>query len=518
MKLHKPYQQLVTIVCLLLITHYTQANTQTSQTSDEIIKELKSTLPNQAFDLKTIIGLGVVYGQSFKQVQAQKALVETSKLDAESHFVPKLNFSLYEQSTEEDVVNNSFSPVEADSFTYEIGLSKYFTSGTGVEFSYSHLDYKPVFRSGALGSYSPFFENTASVKLSQSLWKDSFGKASRSLYKAGRLAQEAQEQQFQRSANQWFSNFANQLYNAWATQQSAKANLDSFQRRKELLNIAKVNRRRGNTNSKDYYQLEASVTAAEIAYNNSLDEMHRIWQNLIITLSLPQHWIKADPMEIPLKLDDPMPEARTLCASSTKQSIAVTQLEKNLEAAKLNEKAAKSNMNPSLNLVAQYSANSIDEDRDQTQDNLQNFDHPTTALGIEFTMPLSFASEKSEYLKAYANKLQLEAQLSSAKDQLASVRYNSCRALKLQTENISRLSQIVVNLKKRENLEYKDFRTGRTSSFNYIQSGVDAISAEINYIQAQTNIRLLAWQIISESKNLSSRIEDYAKSMHEVIK
>lgn len=477
------------------------------------IKAIVNKLPNKTLDVPLIIALGAK-SESFKITQAEFSLAEVSKLDASALFTPKLKFSVYSETSESETNNPTFAPIMSETNNYEFSIAKSFTSGTLLDFTYSQLNFDPTYSATSIIDIPAYYESVASLKISQSLWRNFLGKASRAQMNAGKIASESQALKAQYVTNQWFTGIVNQLYVAWAAQQRTIASKETLERRKELLKIATINKKRGTANTKDFLQLKASVVTAEINFNEAMDQLQAYWEELLVKAGLPIEWKSTQLFALPLKLDNPIQEALEVCAGPDFISNQIQASDKAMQAARLQEVAAKSLAKPDLQIFGTYSGNEIANTSGAAHEDITAFNNPTWAVGLELKMPFSFDKEKADYLRAYSARLNAEASLASAKDEQTLTKSNTCRLLAVKSEIIKKLETVLSDLKQRENIEYKDFRTGRTTSFSYIQSGDDVSAAQLNLISQQILTRNIAWSIISSKKNLLDKISEYSKNMN----
>src|SRR5690606_1670109 len=96
------------------------------------------------------------------------------------------------------------------------------------------------------------------------------------------------------------------------------------------------------------------------------------WRAPVISLKLPEDWLKIDAVHIPMKIGDESLKARGICDRVIKTgeslpSYDVEALEKSTQAALLKMKALKNEKLPLVDLVGSYSINAVDaNDRSQT--------------------------------------------------------------------------------------------------------------------------------------------------------
>lgn len=482
---------------------------------ESIVKEF----PSRQLDLQTLILIGS-RGQNFKSVQSEFALATAPQLEADAIYSPTLSLSAA-QTVDETEKALPFEASTIHTESYEVKLSKLFMTGTAAEVGFAHLNYRPDYTSPGALTIPNYQTSTATFKISQPLWSNSFGYATRNSHKAASTSAKAQAAKAEALANEWFLEIADQLYKAWAAQQVAKANSEILQNRKKLLRIMRVNRRRGTAVSKDLLQLDAAVTINEIELQSAEDRLQAIWDTLVIVAALPADWANADSLKMPIALDNPFEEALSVCQSSAGKSEVTSSRARYLhlsrQAAEYQMKAAKNLINPELNLFGEYGSNEMGNRFSETGRQAYDFNHPSWTVGIELKVPFSFHAEKAKALRAYVSKVQAEAAAISALDDQKIVWQNSCRSLKLSQNRIQELEKALSNLKKRAQLEEADFRLGRASSFTFIQAGLDAINAELTLINEKVDGRLLAWNVIATAKNLKDKIKEFSSGVRSRI-
>lgn len=479
----------------------------------EDAQALLDSLPEKAVTFQVVLERAVEKSDSFEALQAESRLIELPMLQADALTILNLTAS-------SNYLDDQREPTNPFSFTrqtisqYSLGLEKRFQTGTSFQAELSHGKY---FRelSGPFAIEPQIYESLSTFSLSQSLLKDSFGYSTRRKIKAAKLSSEARRLQFEDGMQTWGLELANVFYEAWLAKESHQAALESLERRRRTLNVTRIRNRRGTSEQPDLLQALAAETDAELMVKEAHLNLEDKWRALVVSLKLPRNWLKIDPVDIPLKLQDETPQATASCerVNKTKEALpsySVEAMEKLNQAAKLQLQASKNDKYPSLDLVGSYSVNSVDNtNRSDTFSEVSDREFPAWSVGLQVSYPLGNPLQEAEYRQAFVDHTQSSNRLQEAKDQLELTWVSLCDRLKILERKTKDHAASLKQQEQRERLESRRFNLGRVPLLNLIQSGDDQTRARQNLLQAQANLQLTALQILAIDRKLYSRIKGF---------
>ncbi|HEX4924151.1 MAG TPA: TolC family protein [Bdellovibrionales bacterium] len=472
-------------------------------------------LPEKKITLELVVSRGLESSDSFREVRASLESVDVPLLQARS----PLGHWVYTGLTSDDNKNEQGNPQFPQSKTSGafLGTRSLFATGTSLNLEVSQGNAEltsPLFNAS-------YVESRASVRLSQSLWRDFFGYSTRLGVEAGELAARAARLGYREGVEEWTSGIIQIFYSAWLSQARAKAAQGSIERRQRLLDVTRIKLNRGTSERPDFLQIESAYLNSRSDFLSAEQSLGQIWRELVTSLKLPGHWVEIDPMIIPMMLDEPVAEASKLCAEKNKSTsnTATERMSLQAEASELSARRAKHNTSPELKLDFGYVVNGIDpNDRARTVEEVTGREHQEVAATLTLTVPLSNNAEEAAFAQARADRERAAAQSARAQADLGVAWLNACSDLKRLGETVENMTQAFEKQSSRVELEEGRFRLGRVPAFNVIQAGDDATLAELNLRNAQIQHRQAAWRIRRMAGQLKSYVEKLVPSVGATLK
>lgn len=474
---------------------------------------LLNTFPEKAVTFEVVLERAIKKSDSFEALRVEQRLVDLPKLEAEALTYLNLTASTNYLDDQREPTN-PFSFTRQVTNQYSLGLEKRFKTGTSLQTELGHGKLFFQLPQQGLFPFEPqIYQTTASVTLTQSLLKDSFGASTRRKIQAAELSSEARRLEFEDQVQNWSLELAQAFHDAWLAQENYKASLESLERRQRTLRVTRIKSRRGTSERPDLLQAQAATTDAELMVNDAHLNLEDKWRALVISLKLPKHWLDIDPVLIPLKIQDDTGSAQSSCerVAKTKEplpSYSLEAMEKLTKASELQLKATKSDKYPAVDLVGSYSLNSVDNrERSETFSEVADGEYPAWSVGVQVTYPLGRPTEEAQYRQAFVNHIQSTNQLQQAKDQLKLTWISLCDRLQTLRRKTNEYAQTVKQQQERERLESRRFNLGRVPLLNVIQSGDDQTRARQNWIEAQANLQLTALRILAIDRKLYTRVK-----------
>jgi outer membrane protein TolC len=467
-----------------------------------------SLLPERAVTLDLVLSRAIQRSDSYRSVIAQEQASDVPYLRGR---IP-LETRVYGKSYWLDNRNETptvFQPVNIESRSILFGASSAFLSGASLNFEVSQNSVEQTITN----TRNQYYESKAQFTVTQNLWQDSFGAATRATATSGELGREAAKAAVEVGVQDWAASLMDVFYASWLAQARVFTARDNLARRERLESITKIRERRGTSEEPDLLQ----VTSARINASVQLSEAEQIlgerWRGLVVSLKLPDSWIAIDPRLIPIRLDDPISSAREICRKAprgndpTPETASVRRREFEFRAAENALRAAESKMHPDLELVAGVTANGINpRERSDSFTETRRFEHPNWLVGVNLTVPLSRHAEKLERSQAIANRDFSSALASDAREQSKLDWLNQCRDLERMLQSTERLAQAFANQSKRARLEERRFEIGRGTILSVIQAGDDATASELSLRNAEASLRRTAWRVQRLNDGYKERI------------
>jgi outer membrane protein TolC len=488
------------------------AHTATEKTSQ--FEQMRDTLPEKALTVDLILSRAMQRSNSFKQVQSELYKAPVNEYNAESAFDTKLEVS-QNWLRDDNESSNTQSPDRTKSDLTSISLSRYFTTGTAVQFQYSEGHNDIGFPAGSFISIDPYYESKATLKLSQNLWADSFGYASRRGLKAAQLSTQAQKYKFQNEMEQWALGIVDLFYSAWHSQSQVLAARAGLKRRERLLSSTKLKLNRGTAETPDFLQVESAFLLSRANQMEAEKKLDDQWRNLIISLRLPGEWMAIDAIIVPMKMDNVMEKGEKLCKEFRIKGVpdlpsaTVKSAQAASESSLLNWEKAQNERWPELKLEAQVFPNGIDNNNQTSREEAFNQDNPGWAVGLKFIMPLGRNDRKAKISSAMSDKMLYEAVQSDAKDNISLGWLNECANLERLKLTLVDADKAFKNQSRRADLEERRFSLGRSNTLNVIQAGDDATQSELFLRTTEVQIRQSAWKILKLNGDVTKELENF---------
>lgn len=480
----------------------------------ENAKKIVENLPDKKLNLEFIIALGLK-SQSYKSIVAPLGSKNAALLDAEALLDTQLKLSAQYMDNRNEG-ESAFSPLSSVGSLYNLTLSRNTTLGGQALVMINKKDTDFTYSSTANGfGLNNGYQYTHGVTLgwTQSLWKNFLGRGVRSGLNAGESTTHEVEAQVALAEEKWFVGMSSTYYTAWQLQAEIRALQKSVDRKKRLQSITQLKLKRGTSEKPDFLQVNSTLLNTQLSLNGVEKSLSDIWKDLVVSLDLPLDWLSADPMQVPMKLDEPIGRALLICKDNNS-----TWVEKNQnwqqtyhhwQSSKEMYIKSKEDYKPELNLNLKAYMNGIDTNSSTSFSETIEADHPQYSVELSLAMPLGRSKQKADQQRAHANQLISQIQHANKRDQLIADKSKFCDDLVQKMENLKLLETISSNQIERARLEEKRFQIGRAPLLNVIQAGDEAMSAEMNWKREQVKVRNLAWGLII----LNGDVESYLSQL-----
>jgi outer membrane protein TolC len=424
-----------------------------------------------SLDLKSVTLAAMMRSDSFRALLSKVPMIPADALEQEA----LTDASLFVQGRQEwnrNQPNSLFGTNRFDQTSVDLGVEKRLVSGTRLALGLS--EYR---NNSAFGSFGNVDSRVAGgrINISQSLWRDFFGRSTRKLLKSGRARSDARKIQLESEIEDWFLQLSGLFHQVWAAQRRIEATRASLERKERLLSLFARRKSLGISDEAEQLQVEAAVMQTRV----QLEEMSRLlekqWSLLVVSLKLEEEDRKTDPTLIPVFLGAALPETGANCADSAGLNREIKQLESELAALQLQSGAALDQVRPELLLELGISTNgSVLNAADEFQTRWLNTmvaRFPAYTIGLGFRMPLDASIEKSRILSSLSMTRQLESRLSDLRARTISALDTSCAEMGMLGRHYRLYEGIERDMKKRIHLEEIRYRQARSSPFAVLQAG-----------------------------------------------
>ncbi len=501
-----------TVACLFCLVFCLRSGIALSEVG------LVSSYP-KSLSLDFVMSLALNQSQTFKTLREQKKETEGPRLLALAPFEMQLHAatSLFETKTE---AVSPLNPLQTTGQQSSVAVSKYFSTGTNLSTKFLHnfsrAEFDPAILFPAGASSIEGYDSQLSLQLSQNLWKDAFGEASRLGLrigeKAANLSALAIQQQMESTALQLIRTY----YLAWFAQAKVKSAREDFARRKRLLNNTLRRAQLGTAERPDVLQIRSSLILTENLLNTSLTDLQDRWRELIVILDLPDELLSYDPENIPMEVGNLPTSPQAVCAElDTRKSLEVQQSHLQKEVSELSLKKADSDSEPELQLRGELANNEIDTDRTKSLSGASQGHHPSWRVELALTLPLGSSFREGRLQTARSEALAAELRHSQVQDQVRVGLINGCKNVNRLMSLRNNLNELEQGQSERSRLEEQRFRLGRATLFAVIQADDEASQAKLLQSSTEAELRISLWQLIKTQAQFDKYFSQWMDVTHE---
>lgn len=375
---------------------------------------------------------------------------------------------------------------QRDSEVASLGLAKKFSTGTSL--SLSAQTNKFTYITPVTAGNNGFSTGNLGLSLTQSLWKDFFGSATRLRRQREAAVNKTETLGLDLQRRNLLIQAETDFWDYMVAQEDLKFKQTNLERAKKLQNWTANRVNNGISDQADLLQVRALTSLRELELSNAQDEMRAREVKIRENLSLE------DVEPIPLLTADmatQRPYIQTL--STQKKVIRIDSYIASLDARikKTSAEEVQDSLRPDLLLNGQYKTSSYDLVHSEMQKNIAKTDRPVTSVGLTFSW-LFGSSAKSSQLSA-ARKDALSAQYRAEQSLLAGQNAwaEHLRKYELTQQNVKILERLSQLQKERSREQQSMFTKGRTITSNVVDAETDSAEAEVNYLKAKAGLRKL---------------------------
>lgn len=448
----------------------------------------------------TSFGDTLTLDQFLAQVSEKNQSVTASKLIAESAderanegkllFRPSIFAQAQSAVDKKPTTNVNAQGDRTDNNFFAVGLLQQFNFGLQGKLGYNFSHTKIYNASPAFLPRSDFHDGVASLELTQSLWRNFWGRETRS-----------QETiiSSQSKANKYVENYrvkatlaqAESLY--WSLSQLrkvVKVQKESLERAQKIRGWNQKRLSSGLAESSDFLQADSNAKAREYEMKTALQDEKSLQRALnslrgqnndVVNEELePVNSAKIKSLEIPAKAELRDDTKAALEAQKITKASADLSIEKN---------------KPVFEVYGTYALNGRDAKRDQAMTNSFKTDHDTKAIGLRFVAPLDFGTT-GDNISGY-KKDQIAAEQNFQRKLFEQEQQWNDLTAKFEDAKIklSLVEKIEEAQKIKASNERDRLNKGRTVTFQVLNFEQDYAQSELARIQSETNILNLYSQL-----------------------
>ncbi|MEK2645326.1 TolC family protein [Bdellovibrio sp. BCCA] len=453
--------------------------------------------PSFAMTLQEYLKAVEANNKSVQSLQVSTEAVELAKDAGDIELVPVL--------TAEAGYINDKSPLsqfallgstETKTTSYSLGLGKKFSTGTMASITASTYEIENTGIQGPqAGTLQKFGVGSLGVGLSQSLWKDFFGNATRLRWERQEASTAAAAGRFDLQKKLLLVNAEAAYWDYIYANDNLKISQASLERARRIEAWTRRRVNDGISDRADLLSAQALVSARQLQLISAEDDMAAAKRNIRDYLEYK------DDKALP-EITGNISERRSLTSmvdgggSGGRRVMALDAYLASLDAkAKaLESRETEDQLRPDLVLSGSYNTNAVEKDMPEATQNWTDTERPTTKVGLKLTYPFDMgpknAAREAARKSALASKLQSERKMLESESSWIELnrRYlEMSKRIEAATE-ISRLQSAAA--KAQTDL----FNKGRSITANVITAEEDAGTAELNLSKLKSEQRKMEAQ------------------------
>lgn len=375
---------------------------------------------------------------------------------------------------------------------YSLGLSKKFSTGTQASIigAVQAINLEGSSTSGSFAS--EFHTGTMGFSLSQSLWKDFFGRSTRLRWQREASQREFEKTGYNLQAKQALIEAESAFWNLMYLQQELEIRKASLARARKIEGWVRRRANNGIGDRADVLNAQGLVAARELELLGSQDELKAAEKKFADQLELPAN------TAVP-RLEANIEQVRPLKNFVSGEQGRVVRLDTYLsvldaQVKKINAQESVESIRPDVVLEGQYKTNGYDTTDSGAISKMNQKDYPVSSIGVTLTWALDWDSKNAIRDSARADAL--AAQLKKDRQLLES--QTAWEEINRRHRELSAKIQLATTLSRvqtaKAEAERAKLSKGRSITSNVILAEQDAADAELTLTKLKAEQRKLESQ------------------------
>ncbi len=424
----------------------------------------------------------------FQSLDASREASENRNAQADLELSPVLTALAQNQDDKSLQTMGTVVVNHAQTRQYSLGLGKKFSTGTSASVTASVQSLKSDYTIGAASGSSENHTGTMAINLSQSLWKDFFGEATRLRWRREQSQKTLEQASLQLQQQQALISAEASFWDLFTLQQELVIRKEGLERARKIEGWVQRRFDNGIGEKSDLLNAKGLVAARELELLAAQDDLTAAEKKFLDQMELGAEQIPV----LEAKLDQPREELLKSIAKPLKLDSYMTVLESQIKSTVAQE--VKDQMRPDLSLRGSYKTNGYQDSDSAALQHMQDRDYPVTAVGLQFTWLLDWDTKSS--VQNTAQKDALAAELKKQRQFVESetawtelVRRHQELGKKIKAANLISDIQTAKAAAERERLS-----KGRTITSQVITAEQDAAEAQLRLTKLKAEQRKLETQ------------------------
>lgn len=409
-------------------------------------------------------------------VSAEKRLIEY-----ESTTTPELYASYNLVNDEKETAQPDFQGTKTKALNWQVGIKKNTTFGLSGNLNFQHQQVNVAGVNTNFFRTPDYTEAKASLELRQALWRNGFGESTRSEVASAKAGLKAEYLKRRMELKNVLLRAENTYWSLVSLNQIIKLQQENVDRARAYRNRLSGKARLRLYDDVDAMQAEAAYQERELELQKSMDDreiLAREFNTLRGRASSAVEGLEALPEK-----DILLRTAKSSLKAQTREDLRMA-----VEVARSTAHKARSqrtSIKPKLDLVGSYTSNGRDIPARPAYEEVEKFDHPGWAVGVEFSIALDFGllSDLRQGYKALERSAKEQEQFAEFNEERV---WNDMIQKKQDAqgrfERYLNLEKLQTQLAKRER---QRLNNGRTTTFQALQSEQNLALTQIRRVESQ---------------------------------
>jgi outer membrane protein TolC len=432
--------------------------------------------------------------RSFQAIDASLSAAETRYEGADLELSPFLTASAAYTDDKSNGYLGSLATSHAQTRSYSLGLNKKFSSGTQAAVVASVQAINAEGTAAGTATSTDVHVGSMAISLSQSLWKDFFGRSTRLRWERQEAQQAQEKSRYNLNAKQAQIQAEGIFWDLVYLEEEWKIRKDSLERAQRIEGWVKRRAGNGIGDRADVLNAEALRASRQLQLNMTEDNLFAARKNFADQLELGPN----DPIP---KLEANLDKERSPLSFADGAEVKgkILRLDSYLAALEarslmVSSREAEEKVRPDLTLEGSYRTNGYDTTDSAAIGKMNDKDKPVAYVGVKFNWALDWGTTGA--IKSTANADAMAAKLTKERKLLESeTAWTELARRHKELSNSIRLAEITANLQNaRANAQRDKLSKGRTVLLDVVTAEQDAAESALNMKKMKVEQRKLESQ------------------------
>lgn len=409
-----------------------------------------------------------------------KSSARGSQKEADLLFSPTAFASTEIKSNQKKDYGSIYDSIDTNTYDFGVSQSTRYGLETKIYYEYKDTNYKYT-------ESDKYYDASPIIELSLPVWQNAFGKSNLANEKAIRSQGDVNEWSSENDRKNLLVNAELSYWRLAIAQELVEIQKKGVSSSQEIYDYIKKRVAMNLTDTSDLLQSNASLQSKKLDLKNAIDEQKSAMRNFNSYRNSAEeafveniNWEKLQNIFLP-------------DTHGTRADVKTSEAE--LAVSEANAVITEEKNKPSLNFYLNYALNGDDKDSLDAVSNSIAFNKKTTAVGLNFSIPINNSASK-EVIKAAKEKI-----AAKKKDYLQKLKNqeNDWKDLIENLKDAKEKLEMSFNIKnaQKEKLDYERNRlkTGRTTTYEVLSFEQDYLNAEATRVDAAYSLLKLLAQI-----------------------